>query len=299
MSLQRQLLTTPDGRVLEVASAGDPSGPTVVVHHGSPGTATILDVFAAAAARDGWFAIALTRPGYAASSRAEGRTISSVVGDVRVALDALGRVAYVAVGWSGGGPHSLACAALDAPRCVGAWSIAGVVPIDVDFDWTAGMAPENVEEFSLALEGGPQYQEHMVAAGAQFATATPENVIEIFGGLLSPVDREALADDRARAALARACADAFSTGWHGFFDDDRAFLSPWGFDVQDIAVPVAVWYGDQDNMVPPTHGAWLASHIPGAREVHLASEGHVSLVSRHLDRLSAEILDLWRGEDRS
>lgn len=299
MSFHSQLLSTPDRRVVEVASAGDPSGPTVVIHHGSPGTAGILDVFAAAAARDGWFAVALTRPGYGPSTRLEGRNVASVVSDVRTALDALGRDDYVAVGWSGGGPHSLACAALDAPRCAGAWSLAGVVPIDVDFDWTAGMAPENIEEFTLALEGGPQYQAHIEALGEQFADATPENVIEIFGGLLSSVDRDALADDEARAALARSCADAFSAGWHGFFDDDRAFLSPWGFAVEDIAVPVSVWYGDQDNMVPPTHGAWLASNVPGAREVHLASEGHVSLVSGYLDRLGAEIHELWRGEDRS
>ena len=52
MSFHRKMLSTPEGRVVEVASAGDPSGPTVVVHHGSPGTAGILDVFAAAAARD-------------------------------------------------------------------------------------------------------------------------------------------------------------------------------------------------------------------------------------------------------
>jgi len=289
MALQIQQLSTPDGRSLEVASVGDPSGRTVFLHHGSPGTVAMLELFEGVARRDGWLMVALTRPGYAGSSRLEGRTVASVVDDVRVVLDALGRDSYLAVGWSGGGPHALACAALDAPRCRGAWSLAGVVPIDVDFDWTAGMGPENIEEFSLAVEGGALYEAHMAATGAQFATATPENVIDLFGGLLSQVDKGALADYAARATLARACADAFSNGWYGFFDDDQAFFSPWGFDVATIEVPVAIWYGNEDYMVPATHGAWLVQHIAGAREVHLAGEGHISLVKNHLDQLSAEI----------
>jgi len=69
------------------------------------------------------------------------RDVASVVGDVRVRW-IRSSSDYVVVGWSGGGPHALACAALDAPRCLPAWSLASVVPTNLNFDWTEGMGPE-------------------------------------------------------------------------------------------------------------------------------------------------------------
>jgi pimeloyl-ACP methyl ester carboxylesterase len=286
---QESLISSPDGRDLEIATLGDPKGETVFFHHGTPGSTPLVKSLSSLAERHGLFLVTASRPGYGSSSRREGRTVAAQVDDVRTVLDHLGRGTYVSVGWSGGGPHSLACAALDAPRCLAAWSLAGVVPIDADFDWTAGMGPENIEEFRLALEGGEAYEAHMAEAGAQFADATAENVIELFGGLLSEVDKTALADDEARATLAVACRQAFAKGWRGFYDDDRAFFTGWGFDPSDITVPVSIWYGDQDLMVPPTHGEWLALHVANATVHHAARDGHISVISNHLDELANEI----------
>jgi len=292
MEYHESLIECADGRVLEVSTYGEPEGRTVFFHHGSPGSAGLARWFTPLVER-GLFLVSMSRPGYGRSTRLEGRGVADVVDDVRTALDHLGREEYVSVGWSGGGPHSLACAALDAPRCLAAWSLAGVVPMDVDFDWTAGMGPENLEEFALALEGGEAYETHMALAGDWFAGSTPENIIELFGGLLSPVDRDALSDEGARSILALACRQAFANGWRGFYDDDRAFFSPWGFDPSTIARPVSVWYGDQDLMVPPTHGAWLGSHVPNATIHHLLDDGHVSLVKNHLAELTDEIVSTY------
>ena len=244
-------------------------------------------MFAEVAEMSGCFFVTISRAGYGLSSRLEGRTVASVVGDARSALDALGRDDYVSVGWSGGGPHALACGARDAPRCIAVWSLAGVVPIDVDFDWTNGMGPENLEEFALSRTGGPAYEAHMAKAGDEFLTANADNIIELFGGLLSDVDKAALRSETSRRDLANACRHAFATGYYGFYDDDRVFFTPWGFDVDDIEVPVAVWYGDEDLMVPPTHGAWLARHVASATVTRKPADGHISLVTNHLEELVA------------
>lgn len=279
-----QTVTLPDGRLIEVATVGDPYGQTAVFHHGTPGSTELVRLFGEP---EGLLLVTTSRPGYGTSSRDEGRSVGSVVEDVRCVLDQLGRDRYVAVGWSGGGPHALACAALDAPRCVGAWSLAGVAPYDADFDWTDGMAAENLEEFALALAGGPPYEAFMAQAAEAFSVATPENIVSIFGGLLSAADQTALANDEAREALATACRRAFANGWYGFYDDDRAFFAAWGFDPCAITVPVQVWYGDEDMMVPPTHGAWLAKNVSTSVEVHHPREGHVSLVTNHRAELIA------------
>jgi pimeloyl-ACP methyl ester carboxylesterase len=298
MSYLEQMVTTPDGRQLEVATLGDPSGLTVVFHHGTPGSVKLVNYFAKIADQSSLYFVTFSRAGYGLSSRLDARSVSSVVADVTTVLDALGRDDYMSLGWSGGGPHALACAALDAPRCVAAWSLAGVVPIDADIDWTEGMGPENLEEFSLALEGGSEYEAHIMRDGERFAGSTPENIVELFGGLLSEVDKVALVEHEARVVLASSSAHAFAQGYFGFYDDDRAFFRPWGFDPTKIEVPVFVWFGDHDLMVPSSHGQWLVEHVPTAIKVHKPNEGHVSLLTNHEDELEGSLLRAFDGRFR-
>src|ERR1700691_273403 len=201
MNYNEFLLDLPDGRTLEVGTLGEPSGQTVLFHHGTPGSVNLVKMLAPLTDDGSLFVVTTSRAGYGKSSRLEGRDVASVVGDARAALDSLGRSDYVVVGWSGGGPHALACAALDAPRCRAAWSLAGVVPTTMDFDWTEGMGPENVAEFALAKEGGPEYEAEMETVGASFGAATTDDVVELFGGLLSEPDRAVFTPVAAREAF--------------------------------------------------------------------------------------------------
>jgi pimeloyl-ACP methyl ester carboxylesterase len=293
MNYNEVLLDLPVGRTLEVATLGEPSGQTVLFHHGTPGSANLVKMLAPLVEDGSVFVVTTSRAGYGKSSRLEGRDVASVVSDARAALDSLGRSEYVVVGWSGGGPHALACAALDAPRCVAAWSLAGVVPTTVDFDWTEGMGPENVEEFALAKKGGPEYDAVMAMAGETFGAATKDDVVALFGGLLSEPDRAVFEPEAVRQAFVDSLHQGFEFGWRGFFDDDQAMMKEWGFDPSSIKVPVAVWFGDHDLMVPRTHGEWLVENLPTANKHLFAGDGHVSLVVNHLDELSAAILTTY------
>ena len=79
--------------------------------------------------------------------------------DVAAILDHLGLDRFVMLGWSGGGPHALACAALLPDRCRAAASLAGVAPFDAEgLDFLAGMGPENVEEFGAAAGPAPTWR---------------------------------------------------------------------------------------------------------------------------------------------
>jgi pimeloyl-ACP methyl ester carboxylesterase len=293
MNYREFLIDTPDGRTLEVATLGEPTGNTVLYHHGTPSAANMVKMMAPLVDDGTLFLVTTSRAGYGKSSRLEGRDVASVVNDARAALDSLGRGDYVVVGWSGGGPHALACAALDAPRCLAAWSLAGVVPTNMDFDWTEGMGPENVEEFALAQEGGPEYEAHMAMMGEVLAAATTDNIVEVFGGLFSEPDKAALESVAAREAFVENVRKAFENGWRGFYDDDQAMMKEWGFDPTTISVPVAVWFGDQDLMVPRTHGEWLAKNLPTATKHFFAGEGHVTVWGNHFDELSAAINKIY------
>jgi pimeloyl-ACP methyl ester carboxylesterase len=93
---------------------------------------------------------------------------------------------------------------------------------------------------------------------------------------LSAVDARALTGEFA-AHLLDSVTEALRPGVEGWVDDDYAFLGPWRFDVEGIRVPALVWQGEQDLMVPPTHGHWLRARVGGAEGGVLDHEGHLTL----------------------
>jgi pimeloyl-ACP methyl ester carboxylesterase len=82
--------------------------------------------------------------------------VVDVVFDTDVVLSAIGAGRCLVAGWSGGGPHALACAAR-LEQAAAVLVIAGVAPSDAQgLDWAAGMGEDNVAEFAAALQGeGP------------------------------------------------------------------------------------------------------------------------------------------------
>ena len=278
------LLTLDDGRQLhyEVAGTIEPGGPALVFHHGTPGSGLIWDGLAAPAARHGWPVVMSTRPGYGSSSRNAGRSVASAAADTEAVLDALGVGRFVTTGWSGGGPHTLACAVLLAPRCAAVATIAGVAPYDAEgLDWTAGMGPENVAEFEALSAGDPELESRMAAEMKELASIPDSQLADALGGLISPPDRASL--EGGFASFVGAWFRRSATGADGgYWDDNVAFLRDWGVALDALSVPVSVWWADQDLMVPPTHGAWLASHLPGATGFYREGEGHISLMERYV-----------------
>src|SRR5262245_66321964 len=96
--------------------------------------------------------VAFSRPGYGSSTRRPGRSVADVVEDSRTVLEHVGATRALVIGWSGGGPHALACAALMADVVPAAATIASVAPYGADgLDFLDGMGAENVEEFNASL----------------------------------------------------------------------------------------------------------------------------------------------------
>jgi pimeloyl-ACP methyl ester carboxylesterase len=83
---------------------------------------------------------------------------------------------------------------------------------------------------------------------------------------------------------------ALAPGIEGAWDDCVAQLTPWGFDVAQISVPVLLLHGTQDRAVPFSHGQWLASHIPGAETWFFDGEGH-ALREGHIEDVHAWLVD--------
>ena len=131
---------TQDGRTLEYLVEGDPNGFPLVHHHGTPGAAVPYPEYSEAAAERGLALIQYSRAGYGESTPRPDRTVADVAEDIAAILDHRGHTDFVTLGWSGGGPHSLACAAMLPERCLAAATGAGVAGTgDIVADLTGGV----------------------------------------------------------------------------------------------------------------------------------------------------------------
>ncbi len=292
METERRLVRLADGRDIEFLTAGPADGLPLVVHEGTPVGLVLNNRLASAAAGRGLGVVQVARPGYEGSTPRPGRTVADFVPDVIAVLDEIGAAEFVSIGFSGGGPHSLACGALAPERCLSTASVAGAAPYRVEgLDFLAGMGPENVEEFSLAIRGADALTPFLEKEAAALRGITGEQIVASLGGLISGADAAVLTGEFA-ADLAKGLSGAVRNGIAGWRDDDLAFVADWGFPLDALRGRAAIWQGDQDNMVPFAHGQWLAAHIPGAR-VHLESgAGHLTMTVMAIGRILDDLLDL-------
>jgi pimeloyl-ACP methyl ester carboxylesterase len=269
--------STPDGRTVDGYADGPNGGVPLLFHNGTPGSGQLYVPFVEAASRRGLRMVSFSRAGYGSSTRNPGRKVADVVPDVAAVLDQLEAQRFYTLGWSGGGPHALACAALLPARLIGAATVGGLAPYDTDgLEWMAGMGQENVAAFNAALAGDAALRTVAEEVAPSFATVTPDEVAARLGNLVSEVDRSAISGEAA-AWLADVFRESVRNGIWGWYDDELALVRPWGFNLADITVPVAIWQGAQDRMTPFAHGEWLTSHIPGAHPHLLPDHGHLSL----------------------
>jgi pimeloyl-ACP methyl ester carboxylesterase len=78
----------------------------------------------------------------------------------------------------------------------------------------------------------------------------------------------------------RSTREGFAQGYDGVLQDAKLCCLDFGFKVEDIRpdLPVYLWYGKQDVLVPPNHGVQLAKRLGNRAHLKLEDETHASLL---------------------
>jgi pimeloyl-ACP methyl ester carboxylesterase len=254
-----------DGRRLHAYDTGVPDDAhrlTVVWHHGTPNIGTPPEPLFKASDRLGIRWVSYDRPGYGASTRRVGRNAASAETDAASVADALGIDRFAVMGHSGGGPHALACAAVAPERVLAVVVVSGLAPYGAGgLDWFGGMAPSGVASLRAALEGREAKERYEASAPADDSAFTT-------------ADHEALAGEW--SWFGPVVGAGLAGGIAGLVDDDLAYVTPWGFDPEQVVAPSLIVHGRQDRMVPSSHGEWLARHIRSADLWLAPDDGHIS-----------------------
>jgi pimeloyl-ACP methyl ester carboxylesterase len=271
---ETRLFELAGGRELAWTECGPLDGAPVVAFHGSPGTRHFFAPLADTAARHGVRLIAPDRPGYGHSTYHPGRTYETWAGDVAQLADHLGVVRFAVVGPSSGGPNAAACARFLGERVVGCAVVSSPAPPEAGLSET-GMSLSSRIAQRLAT-AAPGLTGSAFEMGLRLAQRGPDKAMALAQRTLPACDAAIMERpeirDAIREELVRPVA---STAGRAAIQDLGLELTPWGFRLEDLALPVHVWHGDQDQNVSVESGVYLASAIPGAILHRVPNEGHL------------------------
>jgi pimeloyl-ACP methyl ester carboxylesterase len=270
-------------RVVGLYEYGDRDGDPVFVLHGTPACGAGFTWADGPALERGVKLLAPDRPGVGVSTRVAGGTVGNYPERLVEVADALGLDRFGVWGYSGGGPYAVACAARLGDRLTRVAVVAGMGQVGA---WATSNDFEKTDRQLLNLSAKrPGLARLVLAPTARLARVSPRSAKKSFAKQLSEPDQQVLNDFEDPAEAMALFTQAFLNGTRGVVDDYSALARPWGIDLSAVSVPVCIFHGDADQMVPLRHSQELARRLPHAEMVTWAGAGHLGAVTHVADVL--------------
>ena len=270
--MEELLFTRSNGQTVAYFDYGQ-SDDVVFFHHGSPSAGPFQPHIKRNADANGFRIIEVVRPGYGSSTAISDRSVNTVSQINLDIADALGIENFAIFGGSGGGPHALASGHLAGSRCIAQLIIAGIAPFDdPNFDFAAGMSEEGREWWLLALTSMEDFEASLSEEATKMSSYDFDQTKEKLD-----VDPENPISDERILSIQAIRQYSFIQGARGWIDDERAFLKPWGFSLEEISSPVQLWSGTKDVNVPPAHADYLKRMIPNSELLIAGDKNHLTI----------------------
>lgn len=285
-----------DGRRrLGYAEYGPATGRPILWFHGTPGARRQISPHARDVAHErGVRLIAVERPGIGASTPHVYGSLVEWAADLESFCEALGLDRVGVASLSGGGPYALACAHRMPKRVAAAALLGGVAPSVGEDAAPGGVSP-------LVRTLSPVVRLARRPLGAVLPRILPAlepvagQAMDLFASTMPPGDRRVFEDPAIRKMFIEDLLVGARRHMQAFMLDTYLFGRPWGFSLREIRVPVHMWYGDADVIVPLAHGEHMARRIPDAVLRVRPEEGHLGGLGAS-DEIFDAILGHWDDE---
>jgi pimeloyl-ACP methyl ester carboxylesterase len=286
----------PRRRRLGYAEFGPASGRPLLWFHGTPGARRQIAPRARQLAHEhGVRIVSVERPGIGDSTPHVYGSLVEFATDMEKLCEALGIERFGVAGLSGGGPYALACAHELPGRVVAVAVLGGVAPV-VGPDAASGGTSRLMRAFGPFVARARRPIGGALSGLIRVLEPLADHAVDLFARQMPPGDQRIFEDPAMRHMFKEDLLLGGRRNMQAVCLDVALFARDWGFALADVAVPVHLWYGDGDVIVPVHHGEHLARRIPGARLTIRPGEGHLGGLGGAAEEVFTAILAHWPAD---
>lgn len=274
-------LTLPDNRQLAYAEYGDSDGHPVFYFHGG-GSSRLEPLLLGyeAFTRFGLRLIAPDRPGIGQSDFQLNRGFSDWTKDVVSLADALDLDKFSAMGVSSGGGYVAACAAKIPHRLHSAVIVSGA------WEFTTADLLENKRWGLILIKYLPWLYQASMKFTQRSLNGSPDKLLKTLQKTLPTADYEVLKLPGRLEQTCEALNEGLRSGTRGTAYDLQLYSRKWDFSLDEIQMPLILFYGEEDKNVPIELVKRTAAVLPTAELVMYPNEGHISVVVNQIETIT-------------
>ena len=276
-----------DGRALGYLDVGAADGRPVFHFHGHGSSRLEALVLADAARSAGIRILAFDRPGIGRSDPRSGDRLLDWPADILEAADRLGIGRFAVQGMSAGGPYALACARV-CPARVTVCSLVSALP-PPHIARRAGSLKRRLAWWVAFLF--PRYLRRRLRQFRPDGIPTREMIdarLMRMAHWLGGEDLDLMRNPAMLDLMARTMTETALQGGAANRAEIERLARPWGFRIGDVPVPVLLWHGGQDRILPVETARLMAGRFRQCAATYYEGEGHFSvLVNRSRDLMCA------------
>lgn len=227
--------------------------------------------------------------------------------DIEALANHLGIQRYGVLGISGGGPYALACArALPAEKLCAVAIVCGLGSPDMGY---SGMKIMNWLGWTYGQRLFPGLCRWWFSRepGARLDLSEEERMKLLLKAFqkdkakMHPKDVPVLGDPDFLWMHLRRSSEVYKQGMDGFSDDFRLLNSDFGFKIEDVRkdLPVLMWHGRLDNMVPLHHAEKVAARLGKNAHLRITDDTHASIWAIRKEEYLGELVRVLRISPRA
>jgi pimeloyl-ACP methyl ester carboxylesterase len=268
-----QLFRRSNGEQITFAEYGNPQGQPVLFCHSSPGSRfQITSAMERVAAIKNVRLIIPDRPGYGDSNIFPGKPLLDWPASIDELLASLDIGPLSVIGHSMGGMYALACVYARPKRFFRAALVGSISPAILHQEVLEKMPESSVALFNMARDEPTRLQQILAPL-----VETPEHLLTMFAAPMPESDREIFFNPDVNAMFMRDCMESLKPNAEGLTNDFALSTRYWGFNLEDINTPIAIWHGINDTNIPLPAAHYLVSHLNVDGLHLLPDEGHLCL----------------------
>jgi len=282
-------LTTSAGARVAVSEYGDPAGAPVFFFHGWPSSRTMAEL-ADEAGRDlGLRIISPDRPGIRDSAFQPDRRLVDWPPLLKGIADQLQVDRFRILAISGGAPYAYVAGWMMPDRVERIAVASGAPPLD-ELTELDGLLPIHRRMLRLRQSQPSLLRALFHIARPFVAWRMPIRIRPLLLKFLQPCDASVLRESRAFDICFESARAAWRSSAVGVMTDAEIYATPWGFDLEEVTVPIALWHGTKDRTFAPKLAKDVARRLPNCEYHLIEGAGHYSLPIRNIREILRDLI---------